>query len=469
MIPLTLPMVDFLLSAEAQAALDELAGQDVSDQADLDLLMRLRRTRPPEQAAALLDQARLRRKAAGKFPHPERLLFTDDALQQASSRAVAAYRAQQFAAALHRLPPAVHGSLVADLGCGLGADTIALAEAGLHVLAVERDPARARIAEANVAALGLAGRVRVVCADWLTLTPTLSPREREPESAPPLPKGEGWGEGRPPLPKGEGWGEERLPLLWGEGWGEGRLPLPKGEGRGEGRITAAFIDPSRRAGEQRIFRLDAMEPPIAAVLALLDVVPTLAVKTMPGIADEDIPPGAEVEFISERGQMKEALLRFGDLRTGAARRATLLPGPHHLDSNAPQDHAPISQPLAWLYEPDAAVIRATLVQHLATQLGASQIDPTIAYLTSQQPVETPFARRWAVLRHGPFHLKTLNRWLRELGAGAVVVKKRGSAVDPDAFRRRLKTAPGGQAVTVFLTRAQGRPWMVVGTEQEAHG
>ena len=147
----------------------------------------------------------------------------------------------------------------------------------------------------------------------------------------------------------------------------------------------------------------------------------------------------------------------------------MLPGPHHLDSNAPQDHAPISQPLAWLYEPDAAVIRATLVQHLATQLGASQIDPTIAYLTSQQPVETPFARRWAVLRHGPFHLKTLNRWLRELGAGAVVVKKRGSAVDPDAFRRRLKTAPGGQAVTVFLTRAQGRPWMVVGTEQEAHG
>ena len=30
------------------------------------------------------------------------------------------------------------------------------------------------------------------------------------------------------------------------------------------------------------------------------------------------------EFISERGAMKEALLRFGGLRTGAARRATLL-------------------------------------------------------------------------------------------------------------------------------------------------
>jgi hypothetical protein len=51
----------------------------------------------------------------------------------------------------------------------------------------------------------------------------------------------------------------------------------------------------------------------------------------------------------------------------------------------------------------------------------------------------------------------------------VVVKKRGSAIDPDAFRRRLKTTPGGLAVTVFLTRVQGRPWMVVATEAEAHG
>ena len=421
MVPLTLALVDFLLSPVAQAALDELAGQDLGEQASLELLPRLRRTWQPDQAAALLDQARLRRKAGDKFPHPERLLFTDDALQQASSRAVAAYRVRQFAAALNRSPlPAPRFPItVADLGCGLGADTIALAEAGLRVLAVERDPVRARMAVENLAVLGLAWQVRVVCADWRRLWPD-------------------------------------FPQIGSDGapWRD---------------IRAAFIDPSRRAGEQRIFRLDAMDPPIEAVLALLEHIPTLAVKTLPGIADEDIPPGAEVEFISERGQMKEALLRFGELRTGAARRATLLPGPQHLDSNAPLDAVPTSQPLAYIYEPDAAVIRATLVQHLAAQLGAAQLDPTIAYLTGERPAETPFARRWAVLRHGPFHLKTLNRWLHEMGAGAVVVKKRGSAIDPDAFRRRLKTIPGGPAVTVFLTRVQSRPWMVLCDAGEAHG
>lgn len=419
MYPLDLPLVEFLLTAEAQAALDELAGQDLGELASLDRLTALRRRWPAAQAAALLDQARLRRKAADKFPHPERLLFTDDALQQASSRAVAVYRAQQFAAALARSPVTAHRSLVADLGCGIGADTIALAEAGLRVLAVERDPVRARIALANLATLGLTPSVRVVCADWRRLWPC-------------------------------------VPQIGSDGsyWQD---------------IRAAFVDPSRRAGEQRIFNLAGMDPPLADALALLEHVPALAVKTLPGIADDDIPPDAAVEFISERGAMKEALLRFGDLRMGAARRATLLPGPHHLASNAAHGEVPVSEPLTWLYEPDPAVIRATLVQHLAALLGAAQIDSTIAYLTSKQPMATPFARCWAVLRHGPFHLKTLNRWLRELGAGEVVVKKRGSAVDPDQFRRRLASVTGGQPVTVFLTRVQGRPWMIVGGEEKAHG
>lgn len=429
MYPLTLDLVDFLLGDTAQLALRELALNDLSQHATLSLLAHLRQQFDPNQAAALLDQARMRQRAGDKFSQPNRLFFTDEGLQQASSRAVATYRAQQFAAlgassvsSTNRHPPTAisYPLFIADLGCGLGADSIAFAEAGLHVLAVERDPIRARIAQANIAALGLANRVEIVEADWTALFPL-------------------------PLPSREGAG--------------GRVRIPPA-------IAAAFVDPSRRRGDRRIFRLADMEPPLSAVLALLEYVPTVAVKTMPGIADDDIPLGAEVEFISEQGAMKEALLRFGDLRTGAARRATLLPGPHHLDSNAPVGAVPLAEPQAHLYEPGPAILRATLVQHLATQLGAAQLDPTIAYLTTDLPVETPFARGWQVLRHGPFGLKLLNQWLRELAAGEVVVKKRGSAIDPDDFRRRLKTTPGGPCLTVFLTRVQGRPWMVVGTESD---
>jgi SAM-dependent methyltransferase len=388
--PLSADLVTFLLSPAAQSALADLATADLSEAVSLSLLARLRRTFTPPQAAALLDQARLRRRASGKFPEADRLLFVEEALQQASSRNVATYRAQGFTAYRR----------IADLGCGIGADTIALAEAGLQVLAVERDPVRCQIAAANLAALGLSARVEVRRADWTALAL-------------------------------------------------------------DGLVDAAFVDPSRRSREHRIFRLDHMEPPIAAILALQAQVPHVAVKTMPGIADADIPPGAEVEFISDRGELKEALLRFGGLRSGAARQATLLPGPCTLTTNAPQQAVPLSEPLGYLYEPDPAILRATLVQHLATQLDAAQLDPTIAYLTSAALAATPFARSWQVLRHGPFHLKTLRRWLRELGPGEIVVKKRGSPIDPDAFRRRLETAPAGPILTVFLTRVRSRPWMIV--------
>jgi hypothetical protein len=231
-------------------------------------------------------------------------------------------------------------------------------------------------------------------------------------------------------------------------------------------VQAAFVDPSRRIDDRRVFRLDEMAPPISVILRLLEQVPNTAVKVAPGVSYEEIPSEAEVEFISEGGAMKEALLRFGGLRLGVARRATLLPGPCHLDSSMPIGTVPVHEPLDFLYEPDPAVIRATLVQTLATHLGAAQLDRSIAYLTSDTLVPTPFARVWRVLKHGSFHLKTLNRWLRELGVGNVIIKKRGSPIEPETFKRRLKTVSRGTTVTVFFTRVCEHPWMVVATEIE---
>ena len=63
-----------------------------------------------------------------------------------------------------------------------------------------------------------------------------------------------------------------------------------------------------------------------------------------------------------------------------------------------------------------------------------------------------------------FHLKNLNHWLRELDAGEVVIKKRGSPIDVDTFHQRLKTDPNGRKLTVFFTQMQGEPWMIVGEE-----
>lgn len=65
------------------------------------------------------------------------------------------------------------GSLVADVGTGSGAIAVAVASVrpDVRLLAVDRSLAACRVARGNVVALGLAGRVGVVCADLLTAVP----------------------------------------------------------------------------------------------------------------------------------------------------------------------------------------------------------------------------------------------------------------------------------------------------------
>jgi hypothetical protein len=60
----------------------------------------------------------------------------------------------------------------------------------------------------------------------------------------------------------------------------------------------------------------------------------------------------------------------------------------------------------------------------------------------------------------PFSLKALRARLRALDAGPLVVKKRGTAVEPEELRRRLRLT-GSRPVTVVLTRVQGRQTVLV--------
>ena len=154
---LTPEAVRFLSGPAAQAELAALAGEPLDP---LATVAALRKRWSEDEAAWLYDQARLRRRARGKFPHADALLFEAEALEQASAGPVARWRAEQVFAPYER---------VADLGAGIGGDALALAAAGQRVLAVERDPVRAAILEHNAAALGVADRIEVVTGDWRTL------------------------------------------------------------------------------------------------------------------------------------------------------------------------------------------------------------------------------------------------------------------------------------------------------------
>jgi SAM-dependent methyltransferase len=142
----------------ATAAYDEQAAAGPGDRTDrvdtLALGGRLRREHAgadPDVVAAAVSQVQLRRRARAKFgDDAARMYFLPEALEQATPRAVAAHRAARLAAG---------GACLVDLGCGIGGDLVAAARAGLAVTGVEKDPVRAALARANLAALGLPGEV----------------------------------------------------------------------------------------------------------------------------------------------------------------------------------------------------------------------------------------------------------------------------------------------------------------------
>ena len=155
--------------------------------------------------------------------------------------------------------------------------------------------------------------------------------------------------------------------------------------------------------------------------------------------------------MSVGGGLKEAVLWAGHLTDGSTRRrATLLPSGASMRATADADGpAPTGAMRHYLYEPDNAVVRAHLIGDLARSIDGVLLDASTAYITSDQLVETPFARPFEVRDVMPFSLKRLRAALRERDVGGVTIMKRGSAIDVEALRRDLRLSGTKQAVVIL--------------------
>jgi hypothetical protein len=220
------------------------------------------------------------------------------------------------------------------------------------------------------------------------------------------------------------------------------------------------VDPARRGGRGRIFDPEAYSPPLSWAIGAARKAPYAALKIAPGVPHEAVPDEAEAEWISDHGDVKEAVLWFGTGAAPGARRATLLPGGASMVGRGLPDPA-VRAVSRYLYEPDGAVIRAHLVAEVAEALDGGLIDETIAYVTADELRPVPYATAYEITDVLPFNLKRLKALVREREIGVLTVKKRGSAVEPEELRRKVKPQGPGSA-TVFLTRVAGAPSMLLG-------
>jgi hypothetical protein len=377
-----------LFTPEALALLGSIG--DLDAKADVLKLVSALRAEgyDPGLVAAVLSQAKLRRRARKKFgDFTDGMLFTEDGLEQASRLQAAALHAGRFRGA--------GITQVADLGCGLGAESMAMGAIDLNVRAFEIDEITAALAVFN---LGSFENVEVEQADITTLDLSqfealfFDPARRELD--------------------------------------------------GKGERAARKFDPAQFA------------PNFDWVLAQARTKPT-GIKVGPGHPHEEIPQEAEAQWLSIDGDLVELGLWFGDVkRPRVARAATVVnaSGRHEIVSETfvsePADVEAIKQ---FIYEPDNAVVRSHLIADLARQVDATLISREIAYLSSDIEIDSPLMRGFRVIDEMAFDRKKLKAYLRDRNIGTLEIKKRGVDVVPEQLRKELGLK-GEIAATLILTR-----------------
>ena len=377
-----------LFTPEALALLGSIG--DLDAKADVVKLVSALRAEgyAPGLVAAVLTQAKLRRRARKKFgDFTDGMLFTEDGLEQASRLQAAALHAGRFRGAGIKQ--------VADLGCGLGAESMAMGAIELNVHAFEIDEITAALAVFN---LGAFDNVEVEQADITTLD----------------------------LSKFE--------ALF--------FDPARRELDGKGERAARKFDPSQ------------FSPNFDWVLEQARTKPS-GIKLGPGHPHEAIAQDAEAQWLSIDGDLVELALWFGEVkRPKVARAATVVnsTGRHEIVSDVfESEPAEVGAIKNFIYEPDNAVVRSHLIADLARQVDATLISKEIAYLTSDSKIDSPMMRGFRVIDEMAFDRKKLKACLRDRKIGTLEIKKRGVDVVPEQLRKELNLK-GEIAATLILTR-----------------
>ena len=381
---------DFIrLAGQAGQAL--LAKIDYSSSTDvLALVSKLRSEgHDPATVAAVLTQAKLRKRAKAKFGEfADQMLFTEEGLEQASRLKVAALHAGRFRSA--------GIEQVADLGCGIGSEAMALASLGIAVHAVEIDEVTAAIATYNLAPFENA-TVELADVEQMDLS--------------------------------------RFEALFFD-------------------PARRDLTGPKRASTQRHFDPVHYSPNYNFCIKAAKTKPT-GIKLGPGHDKRQIPEDCEAQWISVDGDLVELGLWFGKVAREKIARSALL-----IDQNGQQEitssetesaNAPLGELGSYVYEPDNSLIRSRLIADFAEPLGLSLISPEIAYLSSDEKIFSPWLKGYEVIDNLVFDRKKLKAYVRENNIGILEIKKRGSDISPEELRKEL--SPKGEgAATLVVTR-----------------
>lgn len=339
----------------------------------------------------------LRKKATGKFSEASNMLFTRRGLEQSTGENIAKYKASQT----------LSGGNILVLCGGIGGEALALAKHAKEVTVVDADPLMTFIGTYNASVYGLSEHMRFVT-----------------EKA-----------------------EHFLTTL------------------GERRFDAIYIDPDRRDEQTRHISIADYHPNILEIMyELLTHSPHVFCKISPRIRREELeklPHLISYEFIQEDQDLKECFLHFMKEPTKTISIATKITEGEIVQISSGENasfkkciHSSLEMQ-QFLYEPDAALLRATLVEKCAENISGMFLSEKGALLTTKEIND--FGKTWGtyfeVVEVLPFHAATIKEYLKKKNIRHIIIKKRYFPLEPHEMRKMLKIQEGGEDILYCTTLA----------------
>lgn len=384
---LTLNDLDILRTEEVRRAIDENIERDPA---------KVALSKGVPHAALVATQVKYLQRARRKLPalYEARCIIPPRAFEQCSSQESA-----------RRKP--LSGGSVLDMTCGLGIDTMALAEHFERVVSIERDEVLAEVVRYNMSLLGIRN-VEVVTASSEEYVASTTEH-----------------------------------FDW------------------------VFVDPDRRSAEgKKMVCMEDCSPNVVALMPRLrKISERVAIKLSPMFDCAEafrLCSPAEVEVVSIGGECKEVNI-YTNAERDMLRIAVIGDGEWLFDSEAmvaePSAEAFAPEEYCYLLVPDVALQKARAA--IAALKPYASIWSNNGYAFARElPAEALPARIYAIESIEPYRPKELKRRWRGEG---VEFMKRDCALSIDAVRRATATRPGGERLFALTTIA-GDTW-VIGIKQ----
>ena len=239
-------------------------------------------------------------------------------------------------------------------------------------------------------------------------------------------------------------------------------------------FEAIYVDPARRKNNKRILDPKQWTPPLDTVYEWLNYCPNIGIKIAPGTQYSHLHPDSETNWLSINGQLVEASMWFGKLKNHTGKTATVINTKQEkqplilkytFDNNATNCQTQIDvtkiplQKNLYITQIDPAILRANGLSYIAKEINGKLISENISYLISNQENQNTkiqnIIKQLKIIDYCQLKPKKIDQMLQTHDIGTIEIKKKGTDIIPDSFRKKIKLK-GKNKATLILTRYQSK-------------